>query len=866
MIYGGHVIVDGGLQIDGSQIGCINSEQVSKACDQFQEAGVRNIVVCGIYSPIDSSYKQENLCREIILESYKSANVFCSADCKMSQDMSSEEGGTDVAIVGRIGILERENAAILNATLHIYAKFIFSKIKCAIHSCGLPNCPVFISTNDGSMLPVAEAAQFPIQCVASGPANSMLGASYLGLEKFEPADGSSSAPPENSEKIMILDIGGTTTDTGALMANGFPRQASAYSSIVGVQVNFSMPDVSTVGLGGGSIVKTDAEGNVVSIGPESVGNELTTKSLCFGGNALTTTDVAVAAGLASNVGTHPVTLKPSTIVSAQEMIKEKVQDIILNAKTQAKHLPVAFVGGGAIICQHSLFGSDNNIKTSLASVANAVGAAYSQLSATVDTIFEIGVSSSREQEAELIELATESATKKCVSYGAIRETLRVAERQVVEMPYVTGKIRVTIKVVGEFEGGNAIDNKSLDNSVSHQTTPEEVPSPPDERRTPISYDIQPSLITSLNAGSNLLNYHPNVTNGAWKLTEIDIEWLAVGCYILGCGGGGSPHLPSIAAKQLLRQGETLSIVDARDLAPSAILPPIGCLGSPMVSIERPGGNLCSDALANLLAHLDLDDYDAGLCVEIGGSNGLSPLLSGGRGRDVRPMVDGDLMGRAFPTYEMITPYLYHEDINYLLPASLASGTGTGMVLQTAQNTEAVDSILRACCVTMGCAAGVASRPLSAKDFIEQGLLYTHSAAWRIGRAVKTWQMASGTGAESPAAAIVEQCGGSDSAKMLFEGKVAGVTNRLVKGHSVGQLLVEGYSPLIERAGNSVREAPTSASGRSKVLQQLCISFKNENLIAELFLPDKGGTEVCLKKKILSPYCIIQLFHCPKTKH
>ena len=752
--------------------------------------------------------------------------------------------------MGRIGILERENAAILNATLHTYANCIFSEIKGAIESSGLRKCPIFVSTNDGSMLPVAEAAQYPIQSVASGPANSMLGASYLGLEKALSMDESYSALPENCEKVMILDIGGTTTDAGVLMANGFPRQASAYSSIADVQVNFSMPDVSSEGLGGGSVVKTDAEGGVVSIGPESVGNELTTKSLCFGGNILTTTDVAIAAGLATNVGTHPVTLDPTTIVSAQKMIQEKIQDIILNAKTQVKPLPVAFVGGGAIICQSSLYDSNNTMNSSLASVANAVGAACAQLSATVDTIFETGISPSREQEAKFIALASETATEKCVRYGAKPETVRVVERQVLEMAYVTGKVRVVVKVVGHFDRDRLRDTESS-NDGSHQLPIKEAFKLLKEAHAGIVHEVQSAPTMSLIAGSNLLHYHPYVTNKTWKLTEIDIEWLAVGCYILGCGGGGSPRLSSIAAKQLLQQSQSLSIVDAKDLAPSAILPPIGCLGSPMVSIERPGGNLCLDALQNMLDHLGLNDFDAGLCVEIGGSNGLAPLLSHGRGRDVRPMVDGDLMGRAFPTYEMITPYLYNDDINHLLPASLASGTGTTMILQKAQDAEAVDRMLRACCVTMGCAAGVVSKPLTAQEFMEQGLLQTHSAAWRIGRAVKTWQLSSGTAATSLAEAIVEQCGGSNSAQILFEGKVVEVTNHLVKGHSVGQLLVEGYSPLFGGPQSSPKNDVVSAPAQPKERQQLSISFKNENLIAELSLPNEGGKEVCLHVLSLS---------------
>lgn len=147
--------------------------------------------------------------------------------------------GTECIAVGRLGILERQNAAVLNATIHAYASFVFSEIENAHGISGLQGCPIFISSNDGSMLTLIEAKRFPIQSVASGPANSMLGASHLGSQKPSSNDHNQPDPVENSEKILILDVGGTTTDTGVLMTNGFPQQASAYKMIAGVQVNFS---------------------------------------------------------------------------------------------------------------------------------------------------------------------------------------------------------------------------------------------------------------------------------------------------------------------------------------------------------------------------------------------------------------------------------------------------------------------------------------------------------------------------------------------------------------------------------------------------------------------------------------------------
>lgn len=466
--------------------------------------------------------------------------------------------------MGGLGILERENAAVLNATIHAYASFVFGEIENALRIAGLQGCPIFISSNDGSMIPLKEAVRFPIQSVASGPANSMLGASYLGLQKSSSNDHSQLDPVENSEKILILDVGGTTTDAGVLMTNGFPRQASAYKMIAGVQVNFSMPDVSSVGLGGGSIAKTNAEGTVTAIGPESVGNQLTTKALCFNGNVLTLTDVAVAAGDAPDVGTVPVSFERQTILSAQELIKAKFEEMIVSAKTQPKPLAVAVVGGGALLCPKSLHDSTNIISTTLASVANAVGAACAQLSATADTIFEISSSRSRDED-ELVKLATERATQKCIGHGATRETLRIVKRQVMEMAYITGKIRVIVRVVGNFDASSARRIKITKGDESYQPISKgELRENAGEGRR-IVYEIQPGQDERLVVRNNILSYYPSIFNKTWALSKIDIEWLSIGCYILGCGGGGSPHLPSIAAKQLLRQGKALSIVNAQDL-------------------------------------------------------------------------------------------------------------------------------------------------------------------------------------------------------------------------------------------------------------------------------------------------------------
>ena len=717
---------------------------------------------------------------------------------------------------------------------------MFNQIQQGLQGIGLKDCPILISSNDGSMLPIAEAKLTPIKSIASGPANSMLGASHLAA--YKSTNERSLSKDESRESMIVLDVGGTTTDAGVLMATGYPRQASAYSKIAQVQINAPMPDVSGVGIGGGSIVKTTSGGVVMSIGPESVGNKLTSEALCFGGSVLTATDIAVAAGLALGVGTMPVTLDPVTISSGRALLASKFEDIINSVKTRAGSLPTALVGGGTIICPRELDGGTNIIRSPFVSVANAVGAATAKISASVATIYNTDSAASRIERDRLDEITKEAATEKCVRQGARPETVHTVERRVSEMAYISGKLRVMVRVVGEI--GSKLENVTLSSGSSD--TSDLPASFLESRASEIGQSLPQHVMHLYNdqaetliAGQNLLNYHPQVKNKVWNLTEVDIDWLSIGCYILGCGGGGSPHLASIEAKQLLREGKTLSIIDAEDLPPSALLPPIGKLGSPMVSVERPGGKLRSDALDIMRAHLGVDEFEATLCVEVGGSNGLTPLLSGSEEYPVRPMVDGDLMGRAYPTWEMITPALYNDNVNDLLPVSLASGTGTDMLLQKAQDTLAVDSVLRACCVTMGCSAGVVSRPLTAEEFLDQGLLNTHSLSWRIGRAVRLAQRAFGEG--TAADAIIEQCGGAESAAIIFEGKIIDVSNILFKGHSIGQLLIEGHSP------KSLEPEMEDSSGAISNAH-LRISFKNENLDAEVTKGHWSG-------KVSGLYCL-----------
>ena len=385
--------VDGGLEIDGSLISELDEDGIRRHCEIIKSKGIRSIVIVGIFSPTDVFHKQEERAAEIIQETYPSADVVLSKD------------------VANIGYLERENAAVLNASILSFARRTISSFQNAIQRLGL-HCPVFVTQNDGTILPASSAAKLPIRTFSSGPTNSMRGAAFLTQDL-------------NREAMMVVDIGGTTTDVGLLLKNGFPRQAAAYSEIAGVRTNFSYPDVRSIGLGGGSIVRRDKNGRL-TVGPESVGYEIQTKALVFGGGIPTATDYTVLADKDMKIGDRSRMDGSDLSADLPEFkakVKSMLERIVDTMKTSPEDIPVVLVGGGAVIAPDSLVGASRVIKPNWSGVANAIGAATARVSGAVDSV----ENTETKTLAEAIEEVKARAIDKAVDNGALRETVTIAE-------------------------------------------------------------------------------------------------------------------------------------------------------------------------------------------------------------------------------------------------------------------------------------------------------------------------------------------------------------------------------------------------------------------------------------------------------
>ncbi len=330
--------------------------------------------------------------------------------------------------LGRLGILERENAALLNTSLLDFADRVVSSFVEAVRQRGL-TCPFFVSQNDGTLMHAEFARSFPALTFASGPTNSLRGASML--------TGLSDA--------IVVDIGGTTSDIGILQG-GFPRESNVVIEVGGVRTNFRMPDLLALGLGGGSLV---TEGGA-SVGPRSVGHRLVTDGLVFGGDTLTATDVIVAAGKA-HIGDLGLVsqLDPAVIATTTARITEMLNLGIEKMKPSSDPVPVVLVGGGALLATHQLAAASEMLRPQHADVANAIGAAIAQIGGEAERL----VSYERTTRAEAIATVSAEAVETAVAAGAERASIRVADIEEIAMSYMAGSTtRLRVKVVGEIAG------------------------------------------------------------------------------------------------------------------------------------------------------------------------------------------------------------------------------------------------------------------------------------------------------------------------------------------------------------------------------------------------------------------------------
>lgn len=401
----------GGYEYNGQLIADTQELEIRELC-QKMKGHVDSIAICGVFSPVNGD--QEEQVAQWIQQELPDINLSLSHN------------------IGSLGLLERENATILNAALQGTAKrFVNGFCRALIHH-DIHTTPYF-GQNDGTLMSQEFALRYPILTVACGPTNSIRGASHL----------------TNLKDAIVVDVGGTTSDIGVL-SHGYPRESSLAVEIGEVRTNFRMPDILALAIGGGTKVRFVKER--IELGPTSVGHTLTQSARSFGGDELTLTDIALKTGQMQWQAEHR--LNDDIGISAEQAnqvylhMVTNVEEGIDKMKTSAASVPVILVGGGSALFPNHFAGVSQVIRPEHFEVANAIGVALGQISGQFDKIVAIEPTS----RIQVLQDLEQQAKQRAIQAGACRENVSVIERSEIPLSYLQGNmVHVKIKAAGHIK-------------------------------------------------------------------------------------------------------------------------------------------------------------------------------------------------------------------------------------------------------------------------------------------------------------------------------------------------------------------------------------------------------------------------------
>ncbi|MDX6692232.1 MAG: hypothetical protein QOG15_3689 [Solirubrobacteraceae bacterium] len=214
-ISAGEVIVRGGSEYDGAMAAELDEDAIARFLESC--AGrIDGVAITGVFAPVAPDHELA------------------------AADVVRRELGSDLHVslsheIGTIGLLERENATVLNAALIDPGLTLASGLRDALAAAGI-GAELFFTQNDGTLMAFERALRFPVLMLDAGPATSMRGAAHL----------------SGAGDALVVNAGATATVIGVLMS-GTPRESSRPELISGVRLSLHRADVRTLPVGGAAI-------------------------------------------------------------------------------------------------------------------------------------------------------------------------------------------------------------------------------------------------------------------------------------------------------------------------------------------------------------------------------------------------------------------------------------------------------------------------------------------------------------------------------------------------------------------------------------------------------------------------------------
>ncbi len=221
----------GRLEINGREIEPVDPEQVAEvACEMVQRQEVRAFAVSGFASTVNPAHE---LAVKRAVREATGLSVTCGHE-----------------LSELLNFRTRARTAVLNARIIPRLEKFLREARQCLNARGI-SAPMVVVKGDGSLMSTEAAAERPVETMLSGPAASVAGARHM----------------TRLARAVVVDIGGTTTDTAALR-DGAVRTCASGTRVGGIHTHVRALEMRTTGLGGDSHVAL--ENGQIRIGPRRV--------------------------------------------------------------------------------------------------------------------------------------------------------------------------------------------------------------------------------------------------------------------------------------------------------------------------------------------------------------------------------------------------------------------------------------------------------------------------------------------------------------------------------------------------------------------------------------------------------------------
>lgn len=294
--------VSGAVDHRGNDVERVSETEVAEVAEKMQKDGIKYVGVIGKFSTRNPS---QELKIKKILSDYSFDKIFLGHE-----------------ISGNLNFPRRIFTTYLNASVYTIHKEFFEAVKKSLEEKGL-DIPIHILKADGGTMSFESSIDFPAQTILSGPAASVMGAIALA--------------PESGD-IVVLDIGGTTTDL-AVLINESPVLEPLGITIGTSKTLIRSLKTKSIGIGGDSSI-------TVNDGKLAVGPVRNGAAMAYGGETPTPTDAFFVLNDIEDGDKDAAIKGISTIADQLGLSVEKTAEAIIEkaCETIIKHVEKMVVG------------------------------------------------------------------------------------------------------------------------------------------------------------------------------------------------------------------------------------------------------------------------------------------------------------------------------------------------------------------------------------------------------------------------------------------------------------------------------------------------------------------------------------------